>query len=258
MGELVSVIMPAYNAQETITESIQSVLSQSCGNCELIIIDDCSTDKTAAIIKSFADNRIRYVLNEKNLGVAASRNRAVELAQGEWIAFLDADDIWDLNKLSRQLEFANETDAKITYTASAFMDADGNRFDWVMPAIYALNYKELLKRNLMSCSSVMVRRELIKRYPFPNRPVTHEDYVVWLRILREVGTAYGLDEPLLIYRMSGQSKSANRVKSARMSLNAYREVEYNPIIAALLTVRYAKHSVSKRRKIKNGMKKGGD
>lgn len=247
---IISVIIPAYNAQNTIAESIDSVLSQSFDDFELIVIDDCSSDKTKVIIHSYTDNRIRYIQNEKNLGVAETRNRGVEQANGEWIAFLDADDVWKPDKLSRQLAFAEETNAEITYTASAFMDSDGKRFDCIMSVVHELRYNELLKRNLMSCSSVMARRELIKKYPFPSRSTTHEDYVVWLRILCDVEIAYGLNEPLLVYRMSKASKSANRFKSARMVFNAYREVGYCQATAAFLMLQYAKYSVTKRAMIK--------
>ncbi|GHV37721.1 hypothetical protein FACS18949_18070 [Clostridia bacterium] len=141
-----------------------------------------------------------------------------------------------------------EMGAVISYTASAFVDFDGNPYQYVMPAVRKLTYKQLLKQNLMSCSSVIVRTDVISRYKMGGGEM-HEDYAAWLNILREVGCAFGLDEPLLIYRLSKGSKSGNRVKSALMTFNAYRYAGYNAIAAAALTLRYAAHSIRKRRKI---------
>ncbi|MCL2202463.1 MAG: glycosyltransferase [Defluviitaleaceae bacterium] len=250
---LVSVIMPTYNAGKTIKDSIQSVLSQSYTYFELIIIDDCSTDNTNEIIHMFTDPRIHYICNEKNSGVATSRNVGIKIATGEWIAFLDSDDIWDADKLTLQLSFANKVNAKISYTASFFMNFEGRRYNWVMPAVYKLNYKALLRRNLISCSSVLIKRELMSKHLFPTKPKTHEDYVAWLKIVREVGVAYGLDEPLLRYRLSKISKSSSRLKSAIMTYNAYRESGFNLFLATMLTIRYAKYSIMKRHKILRGV-----
>jgi teichuronic acid biosynthesis glycosyltransferase TuaG len=218
----------------------------------LIVIDDGSTDGSYAVAERLAqgESRVRLYRGEGNSGVASGRNRGVALARGEWVAFLDADDLMTSDKLERQLAFTQETNARVSYTASAFMDAAGKRFDYIMPAIKELTYPELLRRNLMSCSSVMVERALIERHPFPDSANTHEDFAAWLSIVREVGRAYGLNEPLLIYRLSAGSKSAGRLRSARMSYNAYRGAGYGAIASAGLTLRYAIHSIRKRRLIK--------
>ncbi|MDR1205897.1 MAG: glycosyltransferase family 2 protein [Peptococcaceae bacterium] len=248
---MVSIVTPAYNAGSVLAESIRSVAAQTYADWELIIVDDCSTDGSPAVAARFAETepRIRYHRNPRNSGAAFSRNQGVALARGEWIAFLDADDLMTSDKLAKQMIFVQENNAQISYTASAFMDADGKRFEYILPAVKKLTYNELLKRNLMSCSSVMAKRELLVKHPFPSRANTHEDYAAWLAIVREVDCAYGLNEPLLIYRLSANSKSANRLTSARMSYNAYREVGYSPIISAALMCRYAVWSVRKRKRI---------
>jgi teichuronic acid biosynthesis glycosyltransferase TuaG len=242
--------MPARDAEDTIQASVRSVVDQTYQDWELIIIDDGS----ATPVPAFADRRVKVFRHEASRGVAHSRNRGARLAQGEWLAFLDADDLWDKRKLERQLAFMVRHQAQISYTATAFMDADGRLFDYVLPAVERLTHDELLRRNLMSCSSVMARREYLSRYPFPTRKNTHEDVCVWRRVVKEVGIAYGLDEPLLIYRLSARSQSANRVKSALMTYNSYRESGYNVIASLALTARYAVWSVTKRKLIYAGAK----
>ena len=248
---MVSVVMPAYNAEKTIQKSVESVISQTFQDWELIVIDDGSHDDTANILSRLVeqDNRIRFFQNEKNRGVSYTRNRAVLLANGEWIAFLDSDDLWMPNKLEKQLELSKKfSDMVVCYTASSFIDEKGNPYEYVMPAIERLNYKTLLHKNLMSCSSVMIRTSVMKKIQMPNDKM-HEDYYVWLNVLRNHGFAYGINEPLLIYRLGKKSKSSNRFKSAQMLLNSYRAIGYNNIESYALVFLYTIHSVTKRKKI---------
>lgn len=248
---MVSIVMPAYNAAKTIRSSVESIQAQTVTDWELVVIDDGSKDDTAAILSELAasDSRIRFLQNEKNSGASYTRNRAVELAQGEWIAFLDSDDMWKPEKLEKQLRLAGEhPDMVICYTASSFINDDGEPYGYVMEAIERMTYKMLLRRNLLSCSSVMIRASVMKGIKMPNDRM-HEDYYVWLTVVRECGVAYGINEPLLVYRLCANSKSSNRIKSAKMLFNSYRAVGYNPLTAALLMFRYTFHSVSKRRNI---------
>jgi teichuronic acid biosynthesis glycosyltransferase TuaG len=249
---LVSVIMPAYNAAGTLRESIDSILSQTCARWELIVVDDASTDGTAAVARAYADKdpRVRYFINERNVGAALARNRGINLAAGNYIAFLDSDDIWREDKLLKQSMFMETRQAAISYTATAYIQ-NSVLSGYILRAKPILTYKELLKRNLMSCSSVMVRREFITRTPF-SQGKHHEDYSVWLQILREVGCAYGLDEPLLTYRSNRSSKSGRLSRSGLMTYHSYRHVGYLSFFAFLLTVRYALHSVSKRFLVRMG------
>ena len=250
-GVGVSVIMPAYNSERTIAESICSVISQTFCDYELIVVDDNSQDSTQEIVAglSASDKRIRFVTNSRNMGTAGSRNAGVVLALGEWVAFLDSDDLWHPKKLERQLEFAKQTGAAITYTATAYIDKQGRPKKYVLPAEFKLDVKNLLRRNIMTCSSVMVKKEHMQ--PFP-QGYLHEDYATWIYIVRNVGFAYGLGEPLTMYRISDSSKSYNRLRSGMMNFNAYRHVGYSVFMAGCLSVRYAVHSVCKRLKIKFG------
>ncbi|MCL2352359.1 MAG: glycosyltransferase [Firmicutes bacterium] len=246
----VSVIMPARNAEKTVAASVRSVLAQTYRDFELLVIDDESGDATGALVSGLLaglPNALYYRLDKRG-GRAFARNFGVSLAKGKWIAFLDSDDLWREDKLQRHMRFIHKTNAAISYTASAFINPAGKPYKYVMRAKYILTYKELLRRNLMSLSSVIVRRDIMSRVKMADGEL-HEDYAAWLEILRETGRAYGLDEPLLTYRISGSSTSGNRLKSAQMVFNTYKYVGYKTVPAFLLTLRYAVHSVRKRLRI---------
>ncbi len=247
----VSVVMPAYNAEKTISEAIESVLNQTFTDFELIILNDCSRDDTENIINKYiSDVRIIYVKNEKNLGVSETRNKGIDRAKGKWIAFLDSDDIWKEDKLQKQIELLQkEREATLCYTGSAFIDSEGKRSRYVLKVPSRLSYKKLLKQNLISCSSALVKSDVIKKLRMPGDQM-HEDYFIWLTILKQTSYAYGINEPLIIYRLSKGSKSSKRLKSARMTYNTYRAIGYSSIIAALLVARYAVYSIKKRARIR--------
>ena len=125
--ELVSIIMPSYNTGKFIGETINSVIDQTYINWELIIVDDCSSDNTDEIIKNIKDSRIVYLKNEKNMGAAVSRNRALREAKGKWIAFLDSDDLWKENKLEKQIKFMKDNNYYFSYTNYIEIDENGNQ-----------------------------------------------------------------------------------------------------------------------------------
>ena len=252
---MVSIVMPAYNAAKTIRSSIESIQAQTFQDWELIVIDDGSKDCTADILREMVatDGRIRFLQNEKNSGASYTRNRAVALATGEWIAFLDSDDMWRHDKLEKQVALADlHPDMVVSYTASSFIDDEGNSYGYIMPAIERMTYKQLLRKNLMSCSSVMIRASVMKSIRMPNDQM-HEDYYVWLTVVKECGVAYGINEPLLIYRLCANSKSSNRFKSAKMLYNSYRAAGYCHIVTWWLVFRYTFHSVSKRQYIRRSV-----
>ncbi len=227
----VSVIMPAYNAADTIKASISSLIDQSYADWELLVIDDCSSDDTVSIVEGLIEENSNYdiklVKNEENRGVAYSRNRGVELSQGEWIAFLDSDDTWKRDKLEKQMKQVDELSLKegLLFTGSSFITKDNRPLDYILHVPNEIDRRSLLKQNLISCSSVMVNRNLIIKHRFPEGIKTiHEDFAVWLNILRDVKYAYGIDEPLLIYRIASDSKSGKKSKAAVMNWNTYKYV----------------------------------
>ena len=247
----VSIIMAAYNAEKTIEQAIRSVVSQTYPHWELLVIDDCSKDSTVSIVEMFTktDKRIKLFRNEINSGVSKTRQRGVSHSQGKWIAILDSDDAWREDKLERQLQLAQEKNAALVFTASAFMDDDGKLIDWKLHAPVQVGYLELLKQNVVSNSSVLVKRELYQQH-FAVGDAMHEDYAVWLSMTKAGYVAYGIDEPLLIYRVAKSSKTSNKWKSAKMQWETYRHIQLNPFMAVYFMCWYAINGLLKYRHLK--------
>ena len=229
---LVSVIMAAYNAEKTIEQSINSVLNQTYPAVELLVVDDYSQDRTVKLVENIMarDNRVRLIYNKENSGVSYTRKHGLEEAKGAWIAILDSDDIWAPEKLEKQIILQKKMNADLLFTGSAFMDSDGQPIDWYLHAPSEVTYRHLLKRNVLSNSSSLVRKELYEKY-YAVGDGMHEDFAVWLGILKEGKKAYGVDEPLLTYRIAKSSKSGNKIKAAKMNWNTYRYIGLNPLSA---------------------------
>lgn len=243
--------MPAYNAGKFIKEAINSVINQSYRDWELVIIDDCSEDGTEEIIDTCDDSRIRVYRNSENLGAAASRNRGVAAAQGEYIAFLDADDCWDKSKLEKQAAL----NADFSFTGSGFIDENGDFLDYILHVPREIGFRKLLGQNVISNSSVLIRKKLLENYPFPeNRRDIHEDYAVWLSILRSGAVAKGIDEPLLKYRVLDRSRSADKRNAAVMNWNVYRYLELSPLVCAVSELKYAINGINKWKQIRKAFK----
>lgn len=226
----ISIIMAAYNAEKTIQKSIESVLAQSYQNYELLIIDDCSTDRTVEVVQTFSDERIRLIRNERNVGVSCTRKHGLDEARGEWIAVLDSDDAWVPDKLEKQMQLQKAKNAELIFTGSSFMSSNGDALGWILHVPKTMNYRQLLKQNLISNSSVLVYKKLYAQY-YTAGDQMHEDFAIWLKILQSGIMAYGIDEPLLIYRLTEHSKSSNKLKAARMNWNTYRAVGLNVLSA---------------------------
>lgn len=248
---MISIIMPAYNAENTLEYAVRSVLAQTYQDFELIIINDCSKDETPRLIQKLIrkDTRIRTLTNEKNSGVSISRHRGVEAAKGEWLAFLDSDDAWTPDKLDKQVALQKKTAAKLLFTGSAFMTADGRTIDAILHVPEQIGYQKLLKQNLISNSSVMIQKTLYQKHESVDDNM-HEDFTCWLKVLRNGEMAYGIDEPLLIYRLSPTSKSGNKIKAAKMNWNTYRAIGLNVFQAAYYEVWYGINGLLKYWKLK--------
>ena len=220
---LVSVIMPAYNAELYITEAVSSVLSQSVTDLELIVIDDCSHDQTKAIVNRFAqkDSRVRLIANEENVGVAKTRNRGLDLCCGKFVALLDSDDYWKPQMLEKMIARAEETKADIIYCSYAIVDEHGEKLcnDFIVPP--STTFKESIVRSVITCSTVLVTAELAKNNRFPT-DMYHEDIAMWFRILKDGGVARGVPEVLAAYRQRADSRSAGKIKSACRRWPIYR------------------------------------
>ncbi len=247
---LVSIVMPAYNCEKYVVEAINSILAQTYRNWELLVLDDGSKDNTLRIIKEFSqkDSRIKALPNGKNMGVSATRNRGIELASGEWIAFLDSDDMWKPEKLEKQFEIVEKEAAEFLFTGSSYINEEGESFKGIFEVPEKVTYKKLRNQNVISCSSVLVKKKYFKNIKM-EKDEMHEDYAVWLRILKLGVIAYGVNEPLLIYRISRNSKSGNKIKTVKMTYKVFRFVGINPIGSAYFMMRHVIASVGKYKRI---------
>ena len=249
---LISIIMAAYNAEKTIEQAINSVLSQTYTDFELLVVNDCSKDRTVELVKDIVakDSRVRLISNVKNSGVSYTRKHGLEEAKGDWIAILDSDDAWEPEKLEKQIELQRRTNADLLFTGSAFMDSEGHPIDWYLHAPKEVTYRQLLKQNVLSNSSALVRKELYAKH-YAIGDGMHEDFAIWLSILKKGTKAYGVDEPLLIYRIAKSSKSGNKVKAARMNWNTYRYVGLNLMEAIYYECWYIFNGIRKYRNLRN-------
>lgn len=220
----ISVIMPAYNAERYITEAIQSVIAQTFTDWELIVIDDASQDSTAEIVQKLLiqDTRILFLQNLQNSGVATTRNRGLDIATGEYIAFLDSDDIWLPNKLQLQYDYIFTTNSDLCYTAYQVFSDDDRAYLLNFDVPKTISYDDMLKVNSIGCSTATVRRSILPSPTF-NSKLFHEDYVLWLTLLRQGYKACGIQTSLVKYRKGG--RSANKLKAAANRWAIYRKSE---------------------------------
>lgn len=243
---LISVIMPVYNGGSTIRQAVESVFSQNV-SLELLVIDDGSTDDTTEVLSAYQNRTDFYYLkNQHNIGAAASRNRGIKEAHGQYIAFLDADDWWENGKLQLQLDILKETGRVLCSTGRELMNHDGTSTGKYIPVKETVSYRELLKHNSINCSSVLLSRDVAAEFPMEHDD-SHEDYLTWLKILRKYGPAAGINQPLLKYRMSKSSKSGDKKKSAIMTYKVYRYMGYSHILCILYFISYAVHGLWKYR-----------
>ncbi len=244
---VVSVIMPAYNAERFIKQAINSVQAQTFEDWELIVVDDCSTDGTVSVAEGLAhgDNRISVVRNGHNLGVSRTRNRGIDLSDGEFVALLDSDDYWDPRKLDKQLKLIRKEQADIAYCSYEIVDEQGSKKanDFIVPAI--ATYAGTLVKSVMSCSTVLIRRSSLGSRRFSSE-VCHEDLVLWLDLLKSGCKAVGDEEVLAAYRVVSGSRTSNKLKSAVHRWDLFRRYLHLPLDTCIvLIVRYGWFAVRK-------------
>jgi teichuronic acid biosynthesis glycosyltransferase TuaG len=229
VNNLVSIIMPAYNAELYIASAIQSILKQSYQNWELLVVNDASSDMTAEIIEELrnTDSRIFPHTNINNMGIAASRNLALKNAKGRFIAFLDSDDLWLPDKLSTQIAFMHDTKATIVYSGYARINENGKHLGTVKPP-KLLTYSDLLKSNYIGNLTGVYDCESLGKEYFKN--FKHEDYIAWLSLLKRAGYAHGLPRKLAQYRVYSGSTSSNKLKTITWQWRIYRESEQLSLI----------------------------
>lgn len=229
MEELISIIVPVYNAARFIEETIACVAAQTCSRWELLLVDDASTDGTTAIIEKYirdnGESRIRLIRQPENLGAARARNRGVQEAAGRYIAYLDADDLWTPEKLERELAFMAERNAAFAFTGYEFADENGRGTGKVVRVPETLTYRQALKNTTIFTTTVMFDTEKISRELLEMPIIKSEDTALWWKILRSGYTAWGLDENLAKYRRAGRTLSSNKLEALRRIWNLYRKAE---------------------------------
>ena len=243
---LVSVVMPAYNVSRFLRQAIESVLSQTYRQIELIVVDDCSTDDSLQIMREYEqkDARVHVLAGETNQGVARARNRGIQAATGKYIALLDSDDVWVESKIERQIELLLEKGADIAYGAVDFVDENNRRIKtFAVPS--ETNYDEMLVRCFFICSTVVIRAELLKNHLF--RPeYYHEDFLLWLELLGSGATAVGVVDVVAYYRQLTGSRSNNKLHAAKHRWRIYREALHMSFAQSCAAfVRYAFWGVMK-------------
>ena len=237
MNDLVSIVMPSYNTERFIKHTIESVLAQSYPNWELIIVDDCSTDNTDAVVTPYLiDERIRYIKNEINSGAAVSRNRALKEAKGRWIAFLDSDDLWEPQKLEKQLNFMREHGYAFSYT-DYMIQLNGVWLPYVYTGPREINRRKMYDYCYFSTITVMYDRDVIGLIQIENLR-KNNDYAMWLQAI-EKSNCYRFPECLSYYiKHEGSVSSGSKFKLIKWHYILFKKgLHKNAITAAILTAR---------------------
>ena len=233
---LVSIITPLYNSKKYIEETILSVLNQTYKNWEMLIIDDCSTDNGVEIVNKYiGDKRIKYRKLEVNSGAAICRNKGIELANGEFIAFLDSDDLWKKEKLEKQVDFMKNNNYSISFTEYEEIDENSNKLNILIKSPRKpVTYRRYLLTNPIGCLTGMYNVKKLGKVYMPlmrNR----EDTGFWLNILKK-DKAYSLNENLAYYRIRRNSLSFNKYKLIKFHWNLYRNIEKLSFIESLFYI----------------------
>ncbi len=233
---LVSVIMPMHNSERFVGEAIESVLNQTYCNWELLVIDDDSNDNSVEIVRKYAahDSRIRLLFNDNHVDMpSAPRNMGIEYANGQFIAFLDSDDIWLKDKLKQQLPLFEDNCTAVAYSDYEKIDEKGNRSARVVTAPLHADYRSLLRGNIIGNLTGMFDVGKIGKNYFLN--IHHEDYAFWLSALKNGYVACSTGTITALYREHNNSISSHKLRNIVWQWNIYRNVEH---ISVLRSLRY--------------------
>jgi teichuronic acid biosynthesis glycosyltransferase TuaG len=245
---LVSIITPAYNAEPFIAHTIRSVQAQTYQNWEMLVVEDGSPDETWRVIAEFStfDPRIKLI-RQTNTGPAMARQKALDLAAGRFIAFLDSDDLWLPQKLERQLAFMETQSSPFSFTAFRRMDAEGKTIGRKIEVPREIGYLRLLGNTAIATSTVIIDRERVGSFAMTK--TYYDDFVLWLSLLKQGHVADGLNEDWMRYRVLGHSVSRDKWRSMKMVWRTYRDIEgLNLVLATVAFASYACHAWWKYRK----------
>lgn len=231
---LISIVTAVFNSEKYLAEAIRSVLNQEYMNWEWIIVDDGSTDNSFEMIEkaSQLDKRIKAIRNEKNSGPAITRNRGIELAQGEFLAFLDSDDLWMKNHLMSNLNYQKNKDALFVFSSYLKKNEDLSCDLGHFQVPKKVNYKDILKGNPISTNCVLINIGVLGKYYMEDLK-RRQDFTMWLKYLKPGISAYGNPEFTAIYRMRKESISSNKFKSALYQWQVYRKIEKLSLVKSI-------------------------
>lgn len=220
--ELVSIIMPNYNCEKFVYETVKSVIDQTYENWELLFVDDCSTDKSVEIVESFNDSRIRILENPKNSGAAISRNYALREAKGKWIAFLDSDDLWHREKLERQIKFMKDNGYAFSYTYYSIIQANGKKDPYVYTGPKKVTRRKLFNYCYYSTITVMYDREVVGLVQIEDLK-KNNDYALWFEVSKKA-TCYRFPENLSTYcKRESSISSGSKLKLIKYHYIMFRK-----------------------------------
>ncbi len=224
MKTVVSIVVPVYNAGKYLHETINSVLAQTFGDWELLLVDDCSKDNSREIVESYTDERIKLVEQPQNSGAYAARNRGLKEAGGRYIAFLDADDLWEPEKLEHELKFMRENNAAFAFTGYEFANEAGVGTKAVVYVPKTLKLKQAYHNTTIFTSTVMIDRNVIPDTLIEMPNIKSEDTATWWTILKAGYIAYGLNENLVKYRRTAGTLSANKFVALKRIWRLQRDI----------------------------------
>lgn len=236
---LISVITPTYNCADFLGETIKSVQKQTYQKWEMIIVDDCSTDNTKEIVEKYMcnDTRIKYFCLEKNSGAAVARTKAMEIANGNYMAFLDSDDIWTEDKLKKQLSFMEKYNIAFSCTSYEQIDEEGKKLNKVIKSVPKVDYNRLLLDCPVGNSTVMYNVEKMGKFEVPNIRKRNDD-ALWLKMLKQEKYIYGIESVLAKYRIRKNSISSNKFKVIKYHWILYRDIEHLNVARSLFHITY--------------------
>lgn len=234
---LISIITPNYNCSRFIAETIESVLAQTYANWEMIIVDDCSTDKSYEIALEYAkkDERIKVIRNERNSGAAFSRNKAIEESKGEYLAFLDSDDIWENNKLEFQLDFMKRNQCDFSFTEYEHIGEDGKSLNIFANVTKKLTYSKMMFHCWPGCLTVMYKQNLNCKIYGPDIK-KNNDHALFLKVLKQSENAMGIACCLAKYRIRHGSISRKKTEIIKYYVKVIHEFENKTYLFALFCV----------------------
>lgn len=256
MNNKVSIITPVYNSKDYIRETIDSVIAQTYTDWEMFLVDDCSSDNTPQIISEYMrkDDRIKYIRLKENSGAAIARNTGLDSAEGRYIAYLDADDIWLSNKLERQIAFMNENNVYFSCCDYDKIESDGIVLNKIIHMPKTITYNQFLSNTIIQTVGVIVDLKYVDRKLLVMPNVRRgQDAATWCQLLKNGVKFVGQNEVLALYRRVPQSLSANKFGAMKRTWNLYRNVEKLSLLRSLYClVGWAYHASIKRIYLKKG------